>query len=467
MGERQESLWSRINRNLRYIISGVWNDTRDHWSVKMVKIINLSVQSFLDRDLQLRAASLTYSTVLAIVPALAMLFAIARGFGFQNLMQSELLRYFPSQRQALENALVYVDNYLSQASQGIFIGIGLIFLLWTLVSLMSNVENTFNHVWGITTRRSLQRKFTDYSALFLLLPVLIVCSAGISIFMSDAVQRVFEGKDLSPMVHRLLSFMPTVISWIIFTAAYYMVPNTRVKLTGALCAGILCGTLFQVVQMLFMSGQIYVSKYNAIYGSFAFLPLMLVWMQISWLITLAGVVLTYAWQNFDSFVYRGKAQEVSPAYSRHLTLAVLALAATGTFIGLEFIMLQAPDVAIAEVKADSVWMIDASTTQGVTRRPLERFLEASRLPDGSAPLAINFVERTKTMVLMSDAVIIPACRAKGTALLAARFAHSLGIPVFAIAGGPEETRNAGCNRLIKERTADIITSFEELQDLAI
>ena len=181
MGERQESLWSRINRNLRYIISGVWNDTRDHWSVKMVKIINLSVQSFLDRDLQLRAASLTYSTVLAIVPALAMLFAIARGFGFQNLMQSELLRYFPSQRQALENALVYVDNYLSQASQGIFIGIGLIFLLWTLVSLMSNVENTFNHVWGITTRRSLQRKFTDYSALFLLLPVLIVCSAGISI----------------------------------------------------------------------------------------------------------------------------------------------------------------------------------------------------------------------------------------------------------------------------------------------
>lgn len=327
MGERQESLWSRINRNLRYIISGVWNDTRDHWSVKMVKIINLSVQSFLDRDLQLRAASLTYSTVLAIVPALAMLFAIARGFGFQNLMQSELLRYFPSQRQALENALVYVDNYLSQASQGIFIGIGLIFLLWTLVSLMSNVENTFNHVWGITTRRSLQRKFTDYSALFLLLPVLIVCSAGISIFMSDAVQRVFEGKDLSPMVHSLLSFMPTFISWIIFTAAYYMVPNTRVKLTGALCAGILCGTLFQVVQMLFMSGQIYVSKYNAIYGSFAFLPLMLVWMQISWLITLAGVVLTYAWQNFDSFVYRGKAQEVSPAYSRHLTLAVLALAA--------------------------------------------------------------------------------------------------------------------------------------------
>lgn len=327
MGERQESLWSRINRNLRYIISGVWNDTRDHWSVKMVKIINLSVQSFLDRDLQLRAASLTYSTVLAIVPALAMLFAIARGFGFQNLMQSELLRYFPSQRQALENALVYVDNYLSQASQGIFIGIGLIFLLWTLVSLMSNVENTFNHVWGITTRRSLQRKFTDYSALFLLLPVLIVCSAGISIFMSDAVQHVFEGKDLSPMVHRLLSFMPTFISWIIFTAAYYMVPNTRVKLTGALCAGILCGTLFQVVQMLFMSGQIYVSKYNAIYGSFAFLPLMLVWMQISWLITLAGVVLTYAWQNFDSFVYRGKAQEVSPAYSRHLTLAVLALAA--------------------------------------------------------------------------------------------------------------------------------------------
>ena len=220
-----------------------------------------------------------------------------------------------------------MDNYLAQASQGVFIGIGLIVLLWTLVSLMGNVEDTFNHVWNVSTKRSLQRKITDYTALFLLLPVLMVCSAGITIFMSDAVQRLFQDNALSPMMHRLLSFMPTVISWFVFTAAYYLVPNTKVKFKGALYAGVICGTLFQVIQWLFVSGQVYVSKYNAIYGSFAFLPLVLIWLQLSWLITLSGVVLTYAWQNFDSFAHRDKAKGVSQTYANNLAIAVLALAA--------------------------------------------------------------------------------------------------------------------------------------------
>ena len=323
----RESIWQRVKRNISYCVSGVWDDTRTLLPVRAVKIVNLSIRSFLDRDLQIRAGSLTYSTVLAVVPALAMLFAIARGFGFQNLMQNELFRYFPSQQQALETALTYVDNYLAHASQGIFIGIGLVFLLWTLVSLMSNVEDTFNHVWGVTAKRSLQRKFTDYSALFLLLPLLMLCSAGISIFMSDAVQHVFAGNPLSPVAHRLLAFTPTVISWIVFTAAYYLVPNTRVSFKGALFAGVLCGTTFQLVQWLFVTGQVYVSKYNAIYGSFAFLPLLLVWLQLSWLITLAGVVLTYAWQNFENFAHREKAKDASTTYSSHLAVAILSVAA--------------------------------------------------------------------------------------------------------------------------------------------
>ena len=326
MKEKESGLWQRIMQNIEYCISGVWEDHKSQWSVKAVKIINLSIRSFLDRDLQMRSCALTYNTVLAIVPALAMLFAIARGFGFQNLIQSELFRYFPAQQKALETALTYVENYLAQASQGVFIGIGFIFLLWTLWSLMSNVEDTFNHVWGVTAKRSLARKFTDYTALFLLLPVLMVCSAGISIFMSDAVQRVFEGNALSPMVQHLLSFIPTVISWLVFTAAYYFVPNTKVHFKGALFAGILCGTLFQCVQWLFVTGQVYVSKYNAIYGSFAFLPLLLVWLQLSWLIALAGAVLTYAWQNFDNFTYRDKAKHISQTYGNNLAIAVLTQA---------------------------------------------------------------------------------------------------------------------------------------------
>lgn len=320
------NLWQRIIQNVKYCTVDVWEDPKSLWSVKAVKVVNLSVRSFLDRDLQMRACALTYSTVLAIVPALAMLFAIARGFGFQNLLQSELFRYFPAQQQALTSALTYVDNYLAHASQGVFIGIGLVFLLWTLVSLMSNVEDTFNHVWGISSKRTLQRKFTDYTALFLLLPLLMVCSAGISIFLSDTVQHVFGGNHLKPVIHRLLAMMPIVISWLIFTAAYFLIPNTKVRFKGALFAGILCGTMFHVVQWLFVSGQVYVSKYNAIYGSFAFLPLVLVWMQLSWLITLAGAVITYSWQNIDSFAHRDKAKDISQTYANQMAIAVLTVA---------------------------------------------------------------------------------------------------------------------------------------------
>ncbi len=319
-------LWQQIKSAVDYCVSGVWDDTRDAWWVKGVKVVNLSVRSFLDRDLQTRAGALTYSTVLALVPALAMLFAIGRGFGFQNLLQSQLINYLPAQREALESALTYVDAYLSQASQGAFVGIGLVVLLYTLYSLMGNVETAFNHVWGVADERSLKRKFSDYTALLLLIPVLMVCSAGISIFMSDAVQRMFGGGMLSPVAHSVLGAMPMVITWVIFAAAYWLVPNTRVELGGAVCAGVLCGTLFQGVQWLFVTGQLYVSKYNAIYGSFAFLPLLLVWLQLSWLIALAGVVLTYSWQNIHNFAHREAAADVAPAYFAHLAVAVLAVA---------------------------------------------------------------------------------------------------------------------------------------------
>ena len=325
MSENEGTLLQRIERNVRYCISGVWQDTRSLWTVQTVKVVNLSVRSFMDRDLQMRSCALTYNTVLAIIPALAMLFAIARGFGFQNLLQSELFRYFPAQQRALETALAYVENYLAQASQGVFIGIGLIFLLWTLLSLMSNVEDTFNRVWGVTAKRSIARKFTDYSALLLLLPVLMVCSSGITIFMSDAVQHLFGENAISPMLHRLLACMPIVISWLVFTAAFYLVPNTRVSIKGALFAGVLCGTLFQGLQWLFVTGQVYVSKYNAIYGSFAFLPLLLVWLQLSWLITLAGVVLTYSWQNIDNFAHRDKVEGIAASYANDLAIAVMSL----------------------------------------------------------------------------------------------------------------------------------------------
>ena len=327
-GQRQDkSLWERLCDNVEYCMRRVWGDPSKSWKVRALKVINLSVRSFLDRDLQMRAGSLTYSTVLAFVPALAMLFAIGRGFGFQALLQSQLMNYFPAQRQALTSALSYVDNYLSQASQGAFIGIGVVVLLWTLLSLMSNIEDTFNKVWGITKDRSMVRKFTDYTALMLLLPVMMMCSAGVEVLMSDTVQQALADDFFSPVARVALRLTPWLVTWGVLSMMFYVIPNTRVNLRCAIGAGLLSAIGFQVLQWLFVTGQVYVSKYNAIYGSFAFLPLLLVWLQLSWLITLSGVALTYAAQNYYNFAHANQVSDISPRYADELALGMLALMA--------------------------------------------------------------------------------------------------------------------------------------------
>ncbi len=309
----------------KYCTDGVWNDVEESRFSSWVKILNLAVNSFTSKRLQQKACALTYSTVLALVPILAMIFAIGRGFGFQNILQSELFRYFPSQRNALNSSFTFVDRYLEQTSQGLFVGIGVVFLLWTLISLMRNVESSFNEIWGVSHNRSIYRQVTDYTVMFLFMPVLMLLSAGINLFVSAGVNRILNFDILSPAIQFLLDLSPMMIAWIVFSCAFWLIPNTSVKAKPAFVSGIVCGTLTHLLQMLFVSGQVYVSKYNAVYGSFAFLPLLLIWLQLVWLITLAGMVMTYSMQTASSLSYNGRVRDISVNYFNQITILLLAL----------------------------------------------------------------------------------------------------------------------------------------------
>ncbi len=316
---------SRVSSFYNYCVEGVWSDTRSKWYVNLLKTVNLSVRSFLNTDLQSQAAAMTFRTLLAIVPALALLFAIGRGFGFQNILQNQIFNYFPAQKEALESAFRFVDSYLATSSEGIFVGIGIVFLLYTLISLLSSVEDSFNRIWGLTHGRSYMRKVTDYTAIFLLLPVLMICSSGITVFMSSTLQSAMPIKFLTPIVSTLLDFSSLVLVWLFFAGVYIMVPNTHVKIKNAIISGILAGTAFLILQWLFVTGQLYVTRYNAIYGSFAFLPLLLIWLQLVWLITLSGAVLCFASQNIFQFSFRNELASISINYRRKILLAVLTI----------------------------------------------------------------------------------------------------------------------------------------------
>lgn len=318
-------LFSKIGATFAYYAGGVWNDPRNKTKVKVVKVINLSLRSFMDRDLQTKSMSLTFSTVLAIVPAFAMIFAIGRGFGFQNLLEDQLFMYFPAQKGFITFALKFVDSYLNEASQGVFVGVGLIFLLYTMVSLLSDIETSFNQIWDIKHDRSIYQKITDYIAICLLVPIMMICSSGLSIFLSSTFQTNEHFSFLTPIVNVGLEASPFILAFLAFSISFCLIPNTRVKFKYAATSGAICAIMFQILQMLFLSGQIYVSKYNAIYGSFSFLPLLLIWLQFSWLILLFGCVLTYSLQNVFAFNFLDNSVPPSHSLETKVMLIIMAV----------------------------------------------------------------------------------------------------------------------------------------------
>ena len=163
-------------------------------------------------------------------------------------------------------------------------------LFWTILSLTYNIERTFNYIWQVKKPRTLYRKMTDYFSILLLLPLLIVLSSGLTIFMSTMVKNMEDFVLLAPLMKFLVRLIPFILTWAMFTGLFVFMPNTKVKLKYAIIPGIIAGTAFQAFQYLYIGSQIWVSRYNAIYGSFAAIPMFLLWAQISWGICLLSLI---------------------------------------------------------------------------------------------------------------------------------------------------------------------------------
>ena len=321
------NLSNSIKDFLSYCKEGVWSDQRSIWYVGLIKTVNLSVRSYLDKTIQFRAGSLTYSTMLAAIPALALIFAIARGFGLQNVLSDQLFDSLPFDDASLTTILGFVFKYLDNAKGGVFVGIGIIFLIWSIVILLSRIESTFNHVWGIKKGRGPYRKMTDYTTIIIVIPILMICSAGISLFMSSFVQDLMAANDsfFSPILLTILDYAPFFLTCFVFAGMFSLIPNTKVKFKYALIPGFICGLIFRVLQYLFVGSQLYVMRYNAVYGGFAFLPLFMIWMYITWVIIISGAVVTYSAQNIFRFTYVNQLKNISQMYSNRLSIYIFLI----------------------------------------------------------------------------------------------------------------------------------------------
>lgn len=320
-----------INQIRTFLTEDIWRVTEDEISKKRnilyntIKIITLSIREFVQGRVINKASALTYSTLLAIIPILAILFAIARGFGLDNLLEEQLRTGLEGQALGAETLLSFIDSYLSQAKNGVFIGVGIIMLFYTVLLLTHNMEQTFNSIWQVKKLRSLYRKMTDYFSMLLLLPLLILLSSGISIFMSTFMKTMEEYTLLAPVIKSLVRLTPYVLTWGMFTALYIFMPNTKVKFKYAILPGILAGSAFQAFQYLYIGSQIWVSRYNAIYGSFAAIPMFLLWTQISWSICLFGAQLCYVAQNLRNFSFSKETENISRRYHDFLCILIMSL----------------------------------------------------------------------------------------------------------------------------------------------
>ncbi len=302
---------------IRFLQVDIWRMSSEgmpplrHFSLEVLKKILLAIRFFTTKRVMNDATALTYSTLLAIVPILAVVFAVARGFGYNKYIEIWFRDALRSQPQAADVIVGFVNSYLIHTKSGVFLGVGLLFMLYTVLMLVTNIEKTFNDIWHVKKERSIFRTFTDYFAMLFLVPIVLVVTSGISIFLATLTGELPDLFLLTPTIGFLLDISPYVLMSSLFIALYVFMPNTHVRIRTCIVPGIMAGVAMQWLQLVYIHSQIWVSSYNAIYGSFAALPLFMLWVQISWTICLFGAELCYTSQNLDYYDFNTTTSAIS------------------------------------------------------------------------------------------------------------------------------------------------------------
>lgn len=314
----QEELWRIPSHQL---------PLRKSMLIIQLRILILTLRGFVRDQCQLRASALTFYTLLSIVPVMAMAFGLAKGFGLEQLLQTQLTERFAGHEAILARVLDFSHTLLESTRGGMIAGVGVFILFWSVIKLLGNIESSFNEIWGVKAGRSLGRKFSDYLAITLVCPLLLIVAGSTTVFVATSLTWLTEYFEFSgplrAVIHVAVRMMPFGVIGLLFTFLFMFMPNTRVRFRAALSAGILAGIIYQLVQWGYIAAQVGLSKYNAIYGSFAALPFFLVWVQFSWLIVLFGAELTSAIQRVDRSEFEPDSERVSPGFRFRLTLLVL------------------------------------------------------------------------------------------------------------------------------------------------
>ena len=294
---------------------------------KQLRIIVLAARGFSNDKVQLRASALTFYSLLSVIPVAAIAFAIAKGFGLDQNLEQIITDEFQSHQEVLNWLLQNARNALNETRGGYIAGVGMVILFWSVMSFLEHIESSFNHIWQIRSSRPWYRKFTDYLTIMLIAPVFIILSSSITVFISTELTNFMSNAPIleffKPLITFLIKFAPYFLTWIALTVLFIIMPNAKVKFVPALISGIIAGTILQVLQWLYIDLQFGITKLSAIYGSFAAVPLFIVWIQSSWIVVLLGAELSFANQNVSRYEFESEALNISNYQKRALVFLIM------------------------------------------------------------------------------------------------------------------------------------------------
>lgn len=322
-----------IVNQVKFVTIDIWRTTihdeqgKRGYLMLFAKTLVLSIQNFIKGKMPVRASALTYYSVFALVPLLAFVFGMARGFGLDTYVVDMLHNRYASHQELVQVVLNFVENYLSNATGGAFVGIGICVLLWSVMKVFSQIEMSFNEIWYITKNRNYIRRFTDYISLLLVIPIFVLVSNGVSFYFNHAL-GVFDGSYIiSPTLKVVLAVMPYLVSWVVFTMIYVVMPNTKVRFTAAMVAGAFSCITFFAFKWVYVYLQTMMTSYNAVYGGLAAIPFALLFIQTTWMIVLFGAEISFALQNVRNFEFEKDVKSISHRYFEFVLLSVTKIVA--------------------------------------------------------------------------------------------------------------------------------------------
>lgn len=317
----------KIRRTRAFLRAGIWEDhpelpRRRRVLLRALQLAAVVLREFMADQCLLRASALTYATLLSIVPLLALTFSVLTGLGVQNTLQPIILEKLTVGGEEIVNAIIGYLNNTNFSRLGVA---GLLALVFTSIALLSNIEASMNSLWGVKESRPLFRRFADYTSVLLLGPVFLFAAVsmtstlGSQAFVRTLMEMAFVGR----LIYFLFTVLPYLAMWAAFTFVYLFMPNVKVKLRSAIIGGIFGGTLWQIAQWSYVAFQVGVSRNNAIYGTLAAVPTLMVWIYISWLIVLLGAEVAYACQNLHAIRREIREEKINVASQEMVALTVL------------------------------------------------------------------------------------------------------------------------------------------------